>query len=67
MAEGYDNEYIAQTLRIGADEVEQYTKSIYGKLGIDEVNGRDQRTMAVETFVNQVTSVPYFVENEAGS
>ena len=46
--------------------MERYPQSIYEKLGIGEGNGRDQRTLAVETFVNQVTSVPYFVENEAG-
>ena len=68
MAEGYDDSSIARTLNIEEETVEDYTSSIYEKLGLSEQEGgRDRRTQAVEAFVNQITSVPYIVESEANS
>ena len=64
MAEGYDDDYIAQTLHIDRSAVEEHTKSIFQKLDLSEEQGRDRRVQAVEAFVGQVASAPYVLEGE---
>lgn len=53
MAQGYDDAFIAQTLRIEKPVVVSRASAIYGKLGLDRPGISDKRHMAVLALVNQ--------------
>ena len=64
MAEGYADDYIAQTLHLDRQKVEECAASIYQKLGLSEQEGSTMRNQAVEAFINQITATPYVLERE---
>lgn len=67
MAEGYEDSAIGQTLHLEKEVVADCTSSIYAKLGLDEKGVYNLQLQAVAAFINQGSSVPYLLENEASS
>ena len=67
MVEGYDDDHICQTLHMDQEQVATGSESIYRKFGIGEGTAQEHRLRAIQSFVEQIHSVPLSMAYDAVS
>ena len=63
MVEGYDGQYIGNTLHLDQGQVAEHAGSIFQKFGITEGSEFDRSIKATQAFVSQIHEVPLTAES----
>ena len=58
MAEECDDGQLSETLRLGGQQVMEYSGSRYRKFGLNQGTDYELRMMAIRRFVSQIHKVP---------
>ena len=58
VADGYDDDLICETLRLGQTQIEEHSASMYAKFGISGGSPSEQRISVVQAFVEQIHKIP---------
>ena len=58
VADGYDDDLICETLRLGQTQIEEHSASMYAKFGISGGSPSEQRIAVVQAFVEQIHKIP---------